>query len=81
MNNFIMWNHTDVFYEFTVDEDIPFQAEHCLVFNPEKGSRPWFTNPFYLFCLDLLSIGWIQRLWLAQRTKVVEYALVKYIID
>jgi len=78
---FIRTNHRDISYEFSITEDIPYQAEYCLVHNPERGPRPWFTNPCLLFLLDLITLGWVQRLFLTNQTNVVEYGLNKYIID
>ena len=48
------------------------QKLHC-----GKKGAPWYAN-YALITLDIVLLGWIQRMVFNYKTKVVEYKLVKY---
>ena len=60
---------------------IPHREEWSVVFNDDCGKNwtPWYANYCLMKCLDILVLGWIQRIVLNYKAKIVEYKLVKYI--
>lgn len=77
-SNFIKLHNTDEEFDFTLEQYIPYHAEHCLVY---EGKKPCYTDSGLLKLLDLILFGWIQRYALNSSTKKVEYNLTKYIIS
>ena len=78
---FISENNKDVYYEFLLEEDIPFISSNILVCSTnKKGKRPWFTNCLAMFFLDLIMLGWIQRLILYYNSFIVHFHLKKLIV-
>ena len=61
MNNFITREKRDTNYDYYFTKEIPHQAEHCLLYNPKLGPKPWYCNACLLIFLDLIMFGWIQR--------------------
>ena len=49
------------------------------MYNEEAGSQPWYTHLWILVILDMLVIGWIQRIVLNAKTKIIEYKLCKHV--
>ena len=47
----------------------------------DKKTRPWYTRFGALIGLDILALGWVQRLSLLRNTGKVEYNLQKLIIE
>jgi len=79
---FITLNNRDFLYDFHRIEDIPFMSSNTLVLSEtEKGTRPWFTHCWLMFLLDLVMLGWIQRLKLYYNTYVVHFHLKKWVIQ
>jgi len=71
----------DVRYDYQLVEKIPHQKQMSVVFNDDCGKKgaPWYANYRLMVFLDILVLGWIQRIVLNSKAKVVEYKLVKYI--
>ena len=68
-------------YDFTENKDVPMYTKYgYLCYNPEKGKRPWYSKPVYLFLLDLFLLGWIQRLFLISKTYNVRLKIRKLVI-
>ena len=78
--DFIRRNDWDAHYEYNYDQDIPYQAEHVLVYNDSKGGKPCFVNFCLLILLDFIMLGWVQRLIMLRSTGRVEYTLDKLIV-
>jgi len=78
--DFIKRNHKDTHYDYNFTRDIPCHETHCLAYNSAKGSNPWFTNHYFMICLDLIFLGWYQRWELDNNSVRVEYTLEKYIL-
>ena len=49
----------DYWFSKQTDE---YLDEETLALNSNKGSSPWFVNRVLLFALDVIMMGWIQRL-------------------
>jgi hypothetical protein len=77
---FIKKYNTDTHFDFIIKEEIPNHKYFSLVYNSEKGVKPWFANQWLMHVLDLFFLGWIQRWALNSSTKVVEYKIVKKIL-
>ena len=62
---------------------IPHQEEWSIVFNDDCGKKGalwyWYADYCLMIFLDILVLGWIQRIVLNYKSKIVEYKLVKYI--
>jgi len=50
-----------------------------LVYNDQVGAKPWFAKFYILFLLDLIVIGWIQRIKLNSNSKIVHFTFKKLI--
>jgi hypothetical protein len=48
-------------YKYERKEDIPGFKEYTLIIT-ENAIVPWYCNPTLMGILDVLMIGWIQRL-------------------
>lgn len=79
--SFIVRNDWDTHYDFHYHEDIPHQASNTLVYNDALGGAPWFTNCGLLVLMDLLFLGWIQRVCMLKSTGRVEYSLNKLVLN
>ena len=77
---FIAKNNLDAHYDYSESRDIAGHNGHCLVYNPNEGSKPWFTDFCTLLLLDILMFGWIQRYKLDTKTYKVEYTLKKLVL-
>ena len=76
---FIDDNNRDTHYDFKFDTDVPFTVERTLVYQSKLGEKPWYAN-FYVHCfLDIFFLGWLQRIFLENKTFEVKYKITKYI--
>jgi hypothetical protein len=80
MTSFIQRHHRDTHYNYNKRETIHHLASFALIYNSEHGELPWFAKSVYMFLLDVVILGWIQRVKLNSATRKVKYQLNKYII-
>ena len=55
---FIKKEKSDKHHDFHFIKEIPHHAEHCLVYNPKMGKKPWYCNLTILITLDIFMLGW-----------------------
>ena len=79
--DFIARNNKDSEYDYIFNEIIPHQGEHNLVHNPARGERPWYSNAWVMYVMDLLVLGWIPKGLFDKNSTKVEFTLEKYIIE
>lgn len=79
--SFISSNSYDVHNDFSCALKIPYQSDFVLVYNPAKGSAPWYTSRGLLAFLDILMLGWLQRYTFMTSVSKIEYDLRKTFID
>ena len=79
-DDFIDRNDRDTHKDTSTWKDIPHHNEYCLVYNPDMGSKPWFTNFGLLIFLDIIFLGWIQRAKFDTQTFKVDYSLTKLVL-
>ena len=71
---FIQENNKDnQLYEFEFLVDVPFTFDRTLVYEEKLGGKPWYANDKLMVLLDLLVIGWIQRIFIEYYTHKVKY--------
>jgi len=78
-SSFISANNRDKHYHYSFKTDIPFTEEHTLVYNDDLGMKPLYASMGMMCLLDILAIGWIQRIFLEAKTYEVKYKLTKYL--
>jgi hypothetical protein len=62
--DFINDNNRDTHYDYVFDTDVPFTVERTLVYQSKLGEKPWYAN-FIVHCfLDVVFLGWLQRIFL-----------------
>lgn len=72
-SDFVKRNDRDTHKETHTWKNIPHHEEYCLVYNPDMGDKPWFTNYWLIVFLDLIFLGWIQRAKFDTSTFKVDY--------
>ena len=56
-------------------------TENTLVVSDDSKFRPWYANIACMYVMDLLLIGWIQRIMLELNTFEVKYTMRKIIYE
>lgn len=74
------YKNKDKHYDFIKMKTILAHNENALVYNPEKGKLPWYTNECLIWFLDLFLLGWICDIILETNTFKVEYELKKLVL-
>lgn len=72
--------HRDTHWQYYCTEEIPYHVEFMLVYNDQVGQKPWFANFTILVILDIILIGWIQRIKLNSNSKIVHFTFKKLIV-
>ena len=78
---FIENNSRDVHNDFSIVKDVDHPEDFWLVYNPDAGAAPWFTDSSILFFLDIIMLGWIQRYKFMKSVCKIEFELRKTFID
>ena len=76
---FMKDNYQDTLFEFGFQTDVPFTVERTLVYQEKMGWKPWYASFLIHIFLDVLFLGWIQRLFLERKTFEVKYQITKYL--
>ena len=53
--------------------------ESSLMYNEQKGDKPWFTKNSNFWILTFLLFGWFQRVKFIENSKKVELNIKKFI--
>ena len=79
-NEFIYKNTVNVdYYTFERKEDIPGFKDYTMIIT-NNAKVPWYCNSTLMGILDVLMIGWIQRLFLFKNAKKHMLKLTKVIL-
>ena len=66
-------------YDYTRVEDIPEFSEYTLIVTDDGQTKPWYCNTLIMGTLDILMLGWIQRLVLYYKATPAMLKLTKVI--
>ena len=56
-------------------------TENTLVVSDDPKLRPWYANVACMYLMDVLMLGWIQRIRLELNTFEVKYTMRKIIYE
>lgn len=73
---FIRQNQKDTFYDFKEEEKIEGMLENIGVYT---DSMPCFFNRYILILLDIIALGWLQRLVMLLKTGETFFTIRKVI--
>ena len=81
MSAFKSHNIRDVSYDFHVSKTIPGFREHVLIYNDQKGPKPWFTSRGTYMALAVFGLSWIQRIKFINNSTRVKFVMKKMILN
>lgn len=74
---FIKYHIRDKHYDFSEHMVIPGLIDNIGCYT---GKMPWFYNTCFLILLDIIVLGWLQRLIMLAKTGKTAFTVRKYII-
>lgn len=75
-SEFISKNHTDEHYDFSENEHIPGHVQNIGVYSDGK---PCYFSACFLIILDLVILGWLQRILMLVKTGETFFTIRKVI--